>query len=61
MFLVDKPNRVPERQRLYQQSTIPIYLRTPRSRLYVGTFAAGFGVAMLGSVYTMYALIRGKE
>ncbi|KAH9948814.1 hypothetical protein B0H21DRAFT_820743 [Amylocystis lapponica] len=58
--LVNRVNHVPERQRLVQASTDPIYYRLPRSRLYVRTYYAGFAVAMAYSVYGAYSLIRGK-
>ncbi|KAG9054665.1 hypothetical protein FS842_004512 [Serendipita sp. 407] len=61
MLLVDKPNRILERQKIYQASHDPIYLRTPRSRLYVGAFAIGFTAAIVGTTWTAYRLVRGKK
>ncbi|KAI0340805.1 hypothetical protein BDW22DRAFT_1430471 [Trametopsis cervina] len=59
--LYNKPNRVYEYQKLVQASHDPVYLRLPRSRLYVGTYYAMFGVGMLGVVYGTVSLIRGKK
>jgi len=58
--LVNKPNRVPEMQRLVQASHEPVYYRLPRGKLYVRTFYVGFAAGMLGSIYGAYALIKGK-
>lgn len=60
MLLVDKPNHVIERQKFYQSSTLPIYLRAPRSRLYIGAFSVGFVAAMGGTSFMIYNLIKGK-
>ncbi|KAI0787122.1 hypothetical protein BC629DRAFT_1593650 [Irpex lacteus] len=59
--LYNKPNRVYEFQKLVQASHDPVYLRLPRSRLYVGTYYTLFGVGMAGVVYGAYGLIRGKK
>ncbi|PVG03668.1 hypothetical protein CPB86DRAFT_379837 [Serendipita vermifera] len=61
MLLVDKPNHILERQKVYQASHAPIYLRAPRSRLYVGSFFAGFAVAMVGTSFSIYKLVRVSE
>ncbi|KAI0700622.1 hypothetical protein BC835DRAFT_1411966 [Cytidiella melzeri] len=59
--IYNKPNRVYEFQKLVQTSHDPVYLRLPRSRLYVGTYYALFSVGMLGVVYGTYGLIKGKK
>ncbi|EJF62346.1 hypothetical protein BD309DRAFT_519344 [Dichomitus squalens] len=58
--LVNKPNRVVEKQKLVQSSHEPIYYRLPRSKLYVNAYFALFTVGMLSSTYGIYRLIRGK-
>ncbi|KDQ08225.1 hypothetical protein BOTBODRAFT_179998 [Botryobasidium botryosum FD-172 SS1] len=59
--LVHRDNKVPERQRAYQVSTKPIYLRPPRSRLYMGTYLTFFAVGMVGTTTSIYSLIKGKK
>ncbi|KAG6378967.1 hypothetical protein JVT61DRAFT_13254 [Boletus reticuloceps] len=39
--LVNRPNTVLEQQRVFQSSHSPVYLRTPRARLYLGTHPLG--------------------
>lgn len=58
--LVNKPNRVPEMQRLVQASHEPIYYRMPRGKLYVRTFYVGFACGLMGTVFGAYSLIKGK-
>ncbi|KAI0677283.1 hypothetical protein C8Q78DRAFT_1002043 [Trametes maxima] len=58
--LVNKPNRVVEKQRLVQNSHAPIYYRLPRSKLYVTSYYAIFTVGILSSAVGAYQLIKGK-
>ncbi|KAI0053693.1 hypothetical protein FA95DRAFT_1600834 [Auriscalpium vulgare] len=58
--LVHKKNLVIERQKQYQASHKPIWLRPARSRLYIGLYNATFAVGMAGVAYSAYSLIRGK-
>lgn len=59
--LYEKPNRVVERQKVYQLDTRPVYLRLPRSRLYVGVFGALFTVGMVSTTYGIVHLVKGKQ
>ncbi|KDQ64196.1 hypothetical protein JAAARDRAFT_27822 [Jaapia argillacea MUCL 33604] len=59
--LVNKPNRVLEKQHFYQSSTKPIYRRHPASRVYLGVYFTAFTVGVLGSTYGIFTLIRGKQ
>ncbi|KAH7344063.1 hypothetical protein B0J17DRAFT_714201 [Rhizoctonia solani] len=58
--LVNRPNHVRERQIMVQSSNKPVYLRLPRSRLYLTSYLALFGLGMLGTSGGLYKLIRGK-
>ncbi|CEL59286.1 hypothetical protein RSOLAG1IB_03219 [Rhizoctonia solani AG-1 IB] len=58
--LVNRPNHVRERQVLVQSSSKPVYLRLPRSKLYLGSYLALFTVGMIGTTGGLYSLIRGK-
>ncbi|CCL98249.1 uncharacterized protein FIBRA_00243 [Fibroporia radiculosa] len=58
--LVNKPNRVPDVQRLVQSSHEPIYYRLARGKLYVRTYYAGFALGMAGTAYGIWSLIKGK-
>ncbi|PCH40936.1 hypothetical protein WOLCODRAFT_150959 [Wolfiporia cocos MD-104 SS10] len=58
--LVYKQNRVVETQKRVQASHEPIYYRLPRGKLYVRSYYVAFGVAMAGTVYGAFSLIRGK-
>ncbi|THG95874.1 hypothetical protein EW026_g5855 [Hermanssonia centrifuga] len=59
--LVNRPNRVYEKQRLVQLSKESITYALPRSRLYVRSYHALFAVGMCGCVYSAYHLIKGKS
>ncbi|KIJ56490.1 hypothetical protein M422DRAFT_773288 [Sphaerobolus stellatus SS14] len=58
--IVNKPNHVPERQRMYQHSTTPLYIRGPRAKLYYGLFLVGFSVGIVGTGAGIVSLIKGK-
>ncbi|KAG8930740.1 hypothetical protein FRC01_002344 [Tulasnella sp. 417] len=53
-------NRIPEKQRLYQAMSKPVYMRPPRSKLYVYSYYGLFTVVTMGTVFQSYQLIRGK-
>ncbi|KIP04566.1 hypothetical protein PHLGIDRAFT_129433 [Phlebiopsis gigantea 11061_1 CR5-6] len=60
-WLVNKPNRVYEMQRLVQTSKAAPHLALPRSHLYVYSYYGLFTVGMGGVLYGCYALIAGKK
>ncbi|KIM76400.1 hypothetical protein PILCRDRAFT_826404 [Piloderma croceum F 1598] len=59
-WLVDRPNRMLEKQRYYQNSTKPLWRRSPRASLLLTPYYALFTVTMMGSVYGAYDLVFGK-
>jgi len=58
--LVNKPNRVLEKQKYIQASTKLLHYRMPRSRLYLGIYYTGFTVGLAGIGYSIVSLIKGK-
>ncbi|PWN99198.1 hypothetical protein FA09DRAFT_306773 [Tilletiopsis washingtonensis] len=52
--LVNRPNTIAQRQRLYQADARPVYQRLPRSRLYMGLFMGLFTVGMYGTLGGLY-------
>ncbi|EGO02216.1 hypothetical protein SERLA73DRAFT_178046 [Serpula lacrymans var. lacrymans S7.3] len=58
--VVNKPNRILERQQVIQHSHKPVYYRLPRSRLYLGTYYSLFTLGMFGTTYGIYSLAFGK-
>ncbi|KAJ8502339.1 hypothetical protein ONZ45_g11858 [Pleurotus djamor] len=56
--LYNKPNTIPEKQRLVQNSHKKIYYRLPRSGLYMGTYYATFAAGMVGTTYALFSLIK---
>ncbi|CEH14875.1 hypothetical protein CBOM_02690 [Ceraceosorus bombacis] len=59
--LVNRPNTVPQRQRLYQADPRPVYQRLPRSRLYMGVFLTLFSAGIWGTVGGIYNAAHGKK
>ncbi|KZW04167.1 hypothetical protein EXIGLDRAFT_758465 [Exidia glandulosa HHB12029] len=41
-------------------STAPLYFRLPRSKLYVGVYAAAFTVGTIGTFTGLFHIIMGK-
>ncbi|KAG8770589.1 hypothetical protein FRC12_004170 [Ceratobasidium sp. 428] len=58
--LVNRPNHVRAKQQMIQSSSKPVYLRLPRSRLYIGTYLALFSVGMVGTATGLFSVIKGK-
>ncbi|KAH9844384.1 uncharacterized protein C8Q71DRAFT_852874 [Rhodofomes roseus] len=58
--LINRPNRVVEKQRMIQASRDPIYLSNPGAKIYVRAYYGLFAFGMLGAVYGMVSLIKGK-
>ncbi|KAG8942851.1 hypothetical protein FRC03_002845 [Tulasnella sp. 419] len=54
------PNRVVERQRAYQASTAPVWLRPPRSKTYIYPYYALWYVGLGATTYGIFSLIKGK-
>ncbi|PKI83243.1 hypothetical protein MVES1_003007 [Malassezia vespertilionis] len=50
-----------QRQRQYQNSEKPVYLRLPRSKLYFGTFLAIFWTGIFGISAGCLNMIKGKK
>ncbi|TEB37099.1 hypothetical protein FA13DRAFT_1726233 [Coprinellus micaceus] len=59
--LYNLPNHVVEKQKRYQNDTRAIYLRTPRSRLYFGSYIALFTVGMSATTIGAWQMIKGKS
>ncbi|KAF9651718.1 hypothetical protein BDM02DRAFT_3184234 [Thelephora ganbajun] len=59
--LVNKPNRILEKQKFIQASKKPLHYRMPRSGLYLSVYYSAFTVGCVGIVYSCYNLIRGKS
>ncbi|KAH7105527.1 hypothetical protein BKA62DRAFT_392814 [Auriculariales sp. MPI-PUGE-AT-0066] len=61
MVLIDRPNTIVQKQIRYQSMTnTPIYLRQPRSRLYIGAYLTLFSVGMVGTFTGLFSVIKGK-
>jgi len=58
--LINRPNRIREKQIYYQNSTKPLWRRSPRANLILTPYYALFTVTMMGTVYGMYDLVFGK-
>jgi len=58
--IIYKPNRVVEKQRFYQASHDPLYLRAPGAKVYVRAYYAIFAAGMLGTAWGAFSLIKGK-
>ncbi|RDB20067.1 hypothetical protein Hypma_012900 [Hypsizygus marmoreus] len=58
--LYNKPNHILEKQRALQSDPRKIMYRLPRSQLYLGVYGAAFTVGMLGTLYGVFSLLRGK-
>ncbi|KAN0097209.1 hypothetical protein V8E55_001655 [Tylopilus felleus] len=58
--LVNRPNTVLEQQRVFQSSHSPIYMRSPRARLYLGMYFSIYAVGMVGTAYGIYSLVFSK-
>ncbi|KAF8138750.1 hypothetical protein EV363DRAFT_1445554 [Boletus edulis] len=54
--LVNRPNTVLEQQRVFQSSHSPVYLRTPRARLYLASTPSAWPVP----AYGIYSLAFSK-
>ncbi|KAG0146850.1 hypothetical protein CROQUDRAFT_656832 [Cronartium quercuum f. sp. fusiforme G11] len=60
-YLVNLPNRIPEKQRAFQSDHRLVHQKLPRARLYMGIYYTIFTSSLLFSTYGMYQLIRGKK
>ncbi|KAG9317707.1 hypothetical protein JVU11DRAFT_1920 [Chiua virens] len=58
--LVNRPNTVLEQQKAFQSSHLPIYVRPPRARLYLGIYFSIYAVGMVGTAYGIYSLAFSK-
>jgi len=58
--VVNKPNRVLEKQKFIQASKKPLHYRMPRSSLYLGVYYSAFSVGCVGIAYSVYNLVKGK-
>ncbi|TDL29363.1 hypothetical protein BD410DRAFT_18545 [Rickenella mellea] len=54
------PNRVPQRQREFQNSHIPLWRRSPRSNLYLTLWYSGLSVGIVGITLGVVQMIKGK-
>ncbi|KIJ69879.1 hypothetical protein HYDPIDRAFT_104529 [Hydnomerulius pinastri MD-312] len=58
--LVNRPNTVLEQQKAFQSSHLPIYMRTPRARLYLGVYFTVYAAGLCSTAYGIYALAFTK-
>ncbi|KAF9238833.1 hypothetical protein BU15DRAFT_75054 [Melanogaster broomeanus] len=58
--LVNRPNRVLEEQKAFQSSHLPIYLRPPRAKLYLGMYFSLYVIGMCGTAFGAYSLVFSK-
>ncbi|KAL5487960.1 hypothetical protein ACEPAI_6068 [Sanghuangporus weigelae] len=56
-YLVNIQNKVPEKQRFYQNNTKPLYVRTPRGRFFMRSWFTGLAVGLAGASYGVVQLI----
>ncbi|KAL5527480.1 hypothetical protein ACEPAG_6271 [Sanghuangporus baumii] len=56
-YLVNIRNKVPEKQRFYQNNTKPLYVRTPRGTFFMRTWFTGLAVGLAGASYGVVQLI----
>ncbi|KAI9483562.1 MAG: hypothetical protein EXX96DRAFT_146825 [Benjaminiella poitrasii] len=62
MSLVNKPNRVLEKQRYFQQpSNKLLFLRGPRDKFFVYTTFIILGTGLVGSLYGVTKLAKGVK
>ncbi|TFK71994.1 hypothetical protein BDN72DRAFT_836760 [Pluteus cervinus] len=59
--LYEKPNTIRQKQQKYQTDHRHITRRLPRSSLYLTVYGAGWVVGMVGTVYGITSLIKGKK
>ncbi|PLW54902.1 hypothetical protein PCANC_05934, partial [Puccinia coronata f. sp. avenae] len=57
-YLTNLPNRIPEKQRMFQGDHRLVHQKLPRARLYMGIYYTIFGASMLWSANGLYKLIR---
>ncbi|EFP83243.1 uncharacterized protein PGTG_09196 [Puccinia graminis f. sp. tritici CRL 75-36-700-3] len=60
-YLTNLPNRIPEKQRMFQGDHRLVHQKLPRARVYMGIYYTIFGASMLWSANGLYKLIRGKK
>ncbi|KAL5530335.1 hypothetical protein ACEPAF_6592 [Sanghuangporus sanghuang] len=60
-YLVNIRNKVPEKQRFYQNNTKPLYVRTPRGNFFMRTWFTGLAIGLAGASYGVVQLILGKS
>ncbi|KAF9226786.1 hypothetical protein BS17DRAFT_878627 [Gyrodon lividus] len=58
--LVNRPNTVLAQQKTFQSSHLPIYMRPPRAKLYLGMYFSLYAVGMCGTAYGIYSLVFSK-
>ncbi|KAL5508163.1 hypothetical protein ACEPAH_5781 [Sanghuangporus vaninii] len=56
-YLVNIQNKVPEKQRFYQNNTKPLYVRTPRGNFLMRTWFTGLAIGLAGASYGAVQLI----
>ncbi|CAO1614058.1 unnamed protein product [Parajaminaea phylloscopi] len=59
--LVNRPNTILQRQRIYQSDPRPVYQRLPRSRMYMTIYMGLFTVGMVGTFGGLVNAARGKK
>ncbi|CAO1623244.1 unnamed protein product [Jaminaea pallidilutea] len=59
--LTNRPNTIPQRQRMYQSDTRPVYMRGPRSRMYMAIYMGFFTVGVVASFGGLVNAARGKK
>ncbi|POV98302.1 hypothetical protein PSHT_14088 [Puccinia striiformis] len=57
-YLTNLPNRVPEKQKIFQGDHRLVHQKLPRAKIYMGIYYTIFGASMLWSAGGLYQLIR---
>jgi len=60
-MVINLPNKVLERQKALQASSYPVHMKTPTNRIALRIYLVGFSVGILGSMYGITKLIKGKQ
>ncbi|KAF8838630.1 hypothetical protein BDN67DRAFT_971272 [Paxillus ammoniavirescens] len=58
--LVNRPYTVLEQQKAFQSSHLPIYMRPPRARLYLGMYFSLYAIGMCSTAFGVYSLVMNK-
>ncbi|KAG5518351.1 hypothetical protein PMAC_003148 [Pneumocystis sp. 'macacae'] len=58
---MQRENRVPYYQKLFQENThLPVYMRTPRSRLMLYPYIVLWSVSLIGSIWGTVNMVKAS-